>query len=287
MAEPSGPTAREVPPPEDPRAERPVDHTDFRVWVALSVLNVVAAVLAVPYARELLSQAVPPRPEMTLSAHIVLALVNAVVLALPATALGLRFGRRVQLGAPLLAAGFERRFDPVVARTALGRGAWAGLALGALILAGNAILGPRLEAELARLGVPVPEHPSPIAGILGSFGAGIGEETLLRLFLLTAFYRLFLVILHRDPTEPARAPAAYWSANVLAALVFGALHFGNAKALGVPLTGLNMTVVLLFNGVVGMACGELYRRHGIEAAMAAHIVTDLVIHGLAPALEAV
>ncbi|MGH7726009.1 MAG: CPBP family glutamic-type intramembrane protease [Candidatus Eiseniibacteriota bacterium] len=259
--------------------------TDLKVWGVLAALNLIAALLAVPYTRELLAQSVMPPSDRGLTAHIALALVNAAVIMFPAAALGLRLGRRVGLGAPLLATAFERdASDHARVRSALVRGTWIGLALGALILAGNALFGPELEQELARLGRPVPEHPSTLAGILGSFGAGIGEETLLRLFLLTALYRGFFWLARRAPVEPAHARVAYGIANAVAALVFAALHFGNANVLGLPLGPLTIASVFLFNGAVGIACGELYRSHGIESAMVAHTVTDLVIHGLAPAL---
>jgi membrane protease YdiL (CAAX protease family) len=272
--------------------------TDLKVWGALAALNLVGAVLAVPYTRELLAQTATSQRDLGLSSHIALALVNAAVIAFPAAALGLRLGRRVGLGAPLLAAAFGRDASDRDAhdahgapgargarvRSALVRGTLIGLALGAFILAGNALFGPELEQELARLGRPVPEHPTPLAGILGSFGAGIGEETLLRLFLLTALYRGFLWLARRAPVEPAHARVSYGIANAVAALVFAALHFGNANVLGLPLGPLTIASVFLFNGAVGIACGELYRSHGIESAMVAHTVTDLVIHGLAPAL---
>jgi membrane protease YdiL (CAAX protease family) len=44
--------------------------------------------------------------------------------------------------------------------------------------------------------------------------------------------------------------------------------------------------ILFVNGTVGVLCGWLYMRGGIEAAMACHAACDLVLHGLAPALGA-
>lgn len=245
-----------------------------RVWAALAILNLAAALLTVPFARELLAQTsrVSPSPGLVVT--------QAVLIYLPAAALGLRLGRPLGLGAPLLGAWFEHRADRAMLTRSLGTGALAGLALGAVLLTSSA-LNPLIEAELARLGAHMPEHPSALAGVLVSFGAGISEETLVRLFLLTALYRLAFA--SRGVTGLS-TNSAFWIANVVSALVFGALHFGNVLTLGVPLTALLASSALFFNGIVGLTCGALFRSRGIESAMAAHVATDLVIHGLAPAL---
>lgn len=261
------------------------DPFPYKVWAALAVLNLVAAVLSVPYSRELLAQVPGSQGALvsTFPKALALSIAQALLLALPAAALGLHLGRPIGLGAPLLEAWLGRGAE----RSAIGRtlfaGAVTGLGLGVVLLVGGLPLDPWFAAEQARLGTHVPEHPSALAGVLGSFGAGISEETLLRLFLLTALYRLLLPLAGQRSTG-FTPRSAFWIANLASAVVFGVLHFGNVWALGLPLTVLQASVALFGNGIVGLACGVLYERRGIESAMAAHTVTDLVIHGLAPAL---
>jgi len=76
-----------------------------------------------------------------------------------------------------------------------------------------------------------------------------------------------------------RSPAL-WSANVVAALVFGALHFANVHLVGLTLNPVVVSFILLVNGGVGLLCGWLFWTRGIEAAMACHVAIDLVLHGL-------
>jgi membrane protease YdiL (CAAX protease family) len=134
-----------------------------------------------------------------------------------------------------------------------------------------------MDAEMARLG-PISVPPPPWMGVLGSFAAGVNEEVTLRLFLMTTIAAIAWRILPRM--------AALWIANAIAALVFGALHFGNVFALGLHLSPFLVAFILLVNGGIGLLCGRLYWTHGIEAAMTAHVACDLVLHGLGPALGA-
>jgi membrane protease YdiL (CAAX protease family) len=74
-----------------------------------------------------------------------------------------------------------------------------------------------------------------------------------------------------------------WGVNLLAALVFGAIHLPQAAAvigLTVPVVGF----VRLLNGVGGVAFGSLYWRRGLLAAMLAHISADIVLHVIGPML---
>ncbi len=81
----------------------------------------------------------------------------------------------------------------------------------------------------------------------------------------------------------ALGPAtAKWTAIGLAALAFGALHFWNMAVFGDPFTLANVGYVMLGNAILGVTCGWLYTRHGIESAMAAHWAAGFVGHGVFP-----
>jgi membrane protease YdiL (CAAX protease family) len=105
--------------------------------------------------------------------------------------------------------------------------------------------------------------------------AGVSEEALTRLFLVSLLARLFQAGLRRTGPPPT---AVKWAAIGLAALAFGALHFTNMAVFGDPFTPANVSYVLLGNAILGAACGWLYTRYGIESAMAAGFVG----HGVFP-----
>jgi membrane protease YdiL (CAAX protease family) len=117
-------------------------------------------------------------------------------------------------------------------------------------------------------------------GALASLYGGITEELLCRLFLLSALALLLAWLLG---TRDGLRSWTFWTANLLAALLFGFGHLP-ATARLLPLTPLVVTRALIHNGLPGLAMGWLFWRRGLESAMLAHGVTDIVLHVLTPAI---
>lgn len=129
--------------------------------------------------------------------------------------------------------------------------------------------------------LPKPRRPlaTPPAwtGFLASVGAGIQEEIWLRLGIMTVFVWIGTGIIRRTPP----ASGVVWTANVLAATLFGVLHLPQAAVF----FGLSVPIViytLLGNAVPGVILGWLYWRYGLVAAMVAHLTGDCVLKGVLP-----
>jgi membrane protease YdiL (CAAX protease family) len=73
-------------------------------------------------------------------------------------------------------------------------------------------------------------------------------------------------------------------ANSFAALCLGLGHIPGQQNIG-PLTPAVWAFTLLLNGILGIVCGWLYWRKGLEAAMLAHSTVDIVLHVIGPVLE--
>ena len=119
---------------------------------------------------------------------------------------------------------------------------------------------------------------SALNGLLASFYGGIAEELQLRLFLMTLMVWLVARLRRRKPGD-----AAFHVAIVLAAVLFGVGHLPAAA----HIWGLDAIVVLrtiVLNAVIGIACGWLYWRRGLEMAILAHFSADIVLHVLMPLL---
>jgi hypothetical protein len=117
-------------------------------------------------------------------------------------------------------------------------------------------------------------HPPFWAGALASIYGGVNEEVLLRLFLFTLIYFLFSKAI--KIREGNRLPIL-WSVNLLVALLFGIGHLPAAFILASP-SAFEIFRVLFLNGIAGIVFGWLYWSRGLWTAIAAHVVTDLVIH---------
>jgi len=242
-----------------------------RVWLWLGLALLVAALLGAPYAAHLLAQGPLGREHLPMYRAIV-AFLSVLIVEWPLAAAGLVLARRLGLGAPLIEAWVERR-SADVRRTLAPPAFWGALAGGSM-LGFFSLFSDSFDQLFPRAVSPPPWW----AGVLGSISAGIGEETMLRLFLLSA---LAVPLAIRMPRT-----AALWTANVLAALVFGSLHFGNVIALGIPFTPLVVTFVLVLNGGVGVLWGWVYTTRGLEAAIVSHVACDVVLHGFGAALGA-
>jgi len=117
-------------------------------------------------------------------------------------------------------------------------------------------------------------HPPFWAGALASIYGAVNEEVLLRLFLFTLVY----FVLNKTFRFGAdKRVLVFWITNVLVALIFGAGHIPAALKLASP-SAFEIFRVLFLNGIAGVVFGWLYWSRGLWTAMAAHFVTDLMIH---------
>lgn len=119
-------------------------------------------------------------------------------------------------------------------------------------------------------------HTSLWAGILASIYGAVNEEVLSRLFLFTLIYFLFQKGFHFGKGKRTRF---LWITNGIVAIVFGCMHLPAASSL-VPLTSFEIFRIVLLNAIPSLVFGWLYFSRGLWAAMVAHGVTDLMIHGL-------
>lgn len=234
----------------------------------------------IPYLLHLMGGMKLPPDAPPLPVIVVASIGQGMVIAGLLAALGLWLGERIGLGAPLLKAWVAG--DPAAPRTFL-----ASLPLSAALGLGSAVVllvlewavfMPRLSASFLEAAKEL--NPPPWQGLLASFYGGINEEILLRLGVMT-FFAWAGTKLTRSAVP---GPGVLWTANVLAALLFGLGHLPATTALG-PLTPLVVVRALVLNGVAGVAFGWLYWRRGLLSAMAAHFSADLVLHGLGPLLS--
>jgi membrane protease YdiL (CAAX protease family) len=191
-------------------------------------------------------------------------------------AIGLWLATLTGLGAPLLdnwtrglsVAGRLRAMLPAP----IGVGILVGV-LGIVIpLAAQSLLAPAAQNS------PAPNPPA-WQGLLASFSAGVTEEVLLRLFVMTLLAWLGGLLSRRPNGQPTMA--VIWVANVLAALLFGAAHLP-AQAAITPLTPMVVAAVIGLNALGGVFFGWMYASRGLESAMISHASADIVVHVLVP-----
>lgn len=178
-----------------------------------------------------------------------------------ATLAGVALAPRVGLAAPAFEA-WATGGSPVARLRPKWGPAIAGGVAGALLLA---LMSSWAPPPLVEAGARF--RPSAAVRLL--YG-GITEEVLCRWGLTTVVLWLLWQVSPRRPAPPSTALAA--TAIVASALAFGALHLPAASALTGGLSTPTVAYVLGANGCFGVIAGVLYVRHGLEAAMLAHML---------------
>lgn len=238
-------------------------------------LGLVGAVLVLPYLLEV-NRPQFEKAKMPLPALLALStLQNAVLLGLTA-GIGLLVSRAAGLETPLISAWVQGRPLPEEALSRLPLSAALGALGGAVLVALETwVFLARLPETLLRLA----RKANPLKGFLASFYGGFSEEILMRLFLFSGLAWLLGRFWQTSSGMPASG--AFWTANLLVAVLFGLGHLPATAAI-TPLTPLIVFRAIVLNGIVGLLFGYLFWRFGLEAAILAHFSTDIVLHVLGP-----
>ena len=256
-------------------SERVATRRTFGVLMLGALLGVVGLQ---PYALALTSPQLPPGSP-PLGLLIAAGVLQSLVLVAGATVLGLWLGPTVGLGAPLLRAWVMGDRDaPGRFRAQIAPAVLAGAVSSAAVLVLEVfVFAPRTPPAASGIDAPA---AAPWQGLLAAFYGGIVEELLLRLGLMTVL--VWLGVKLTRATRPSSA--VLWSANTLAAVLFGLGHLPTTAAL-VALTPPVIARTLVLNGLAGVVFGWLYWRRGLLAAMVAHFTFDLVVLAIVPALR--
>jgi membrane protease YdiL (CAAX protease family) len=239
------------------------------LWIA----SVVASVLVIPYTIAVLRQA-PDKPSVeSLKPMLAEGLAESAILSMLLIALGLKCGPSVGLGWPPLdgwGAGPENRKRM---RSALKIAVILGVVAATFDVTLSWVMQRFADMDFAI------ETPSWWASLLGSIGAGISEEIWLRLGIMT----FFVWLLAKLAFQKLPVPAVIWTGNLLACLIFGALHLPQGARVIGHLSGPIVAFALIGNGVPGLMFGWLYWRKGLFAAMVCHAWADIMIKVILPA----
>ncbi len=255
---------------------------NWKVFLILWIAAILAVLLILPYTLELQSSAIDlTKLRISLPVLITIQTVqNAIIFAIAIFA-GLFFAGPVGLTTPILDSitRGESVTDKVRAMLPIS------IILG--VLSTLVVLGleffyfqPAMLNEIGKTAAALnlqTSQPAAWKGFLASFYGGIAEEIQLRLFVMSLFVWLGRFISKTPEGKPTNI--VFWVANILAAVLFGLGHLPTT-ALLVPITPLIITRAIILNGVIGVACGWLFWKRGLESAMVAHFSADLVLHVL-------
>jgi len=231
-------------------------------FILLIVLGIIGAAAIIPYSAALQGgMALTPR-------LIVLSILQGAVLSAVAVWVGLAASRSLGLN---VATPWAQLPVPII----------LGIAAAVLIivLEVNLFL-PRLpEALTGSAAAGAPGNIALWKRLLAGLYGGINEELLMRLFLLSGLLWLLTRIWHGDSGAPV--VAAFWTVNIVVAIIFGLGHLPALRGI-TEITPLLVGRAIVLNSVAGVVFGWIFWQYGLAAAMAAHFSADMVLHVIAP-----
>ena len=255
---------------------------NWKVFWILLVAAILATILLLPYAMEVQSSAIDlTKLPIPLPLVLTLQVIQNAILFAVAIFGGLFFAGRVGLGTPILNSLTQGESVTDKVRASLPLSIVLGVVT-TLIMLGLEFFyfQPAMLKELGDTANALnlqTSQPAAWKGFLASFYGGIAEEILLRLFVMSFFVWLGRFLSKTGDGKPTSA--VFWIANLLAAILFGLGHLPTV-ALLVPLTALVIARTDDLNGLIGVVCGWLYWKRGLESAMISHFSADLVLHVL-------
>jgi hypothetical protein len=107
-----------------------------------------------------------------------------------------------------------------------------------------------------------------------AFDSAVLEEIIFRLFLLSSL--VWIVSKIWQIQKPPNLEI-FWVINAVIAIGFGIAHLPQWSAI-TPLTPLVILIVVFLNSVGGLTFGYLFYANGLEAAIMAHFVADIMLH---------
>lgn len=195
--------------------------------------------------------------------------VQGSVFALVAALLGAALAHKVGFRAPLLAAALGQG-DVRAAWREQWRPGLVGAVICTGIMLGFQALAP---APLAAL-----QQGDALPLVVRLLYGGITEEVLIRWGLMTLLAWAGWRLLQRG--EGAPAAAIVWLAIGISALLFGVAHVPAVAALLTDVPATVVAYVTLGNALFGVVAGYLFWRHGLEAAILAHLLAHVLAYAV-------
>ena len=237
------------------------------------LLFILGALLNIPFSREVKRLSIDAgETEITFNesifADITTIAISSLIIGIILVFIGLWVSSRANMGAPLIASFFSKKsINQIIRKDAFLSSVFLAIFL-AIILLGL--------FEIQKEFYPVPHklsRPSKLFYILVSFSAGITEEIIFRLGLMS------LVITGIQFLKKAEFPSnkIVWTGILISALFFGLMHLPLSKNF-VYLTPFTIGVSMIGNLITGCTFGWIFWKRGLLVAILSHIVFDLVFH---------
>jgi membrane protease YdiL (CAAX protease family) len=266
-----------------PGRKTPAEHERYRressIWLLLASVGIIAE-LSFGFV-----DGMHFAPGRVLGSSIVTIAVSIALMAMIPFAVKVNFELGLP-GGPLIIANLNGDEPPYRWSEVLRDGAVWTIFLAIVLLVAITVLGTVRCVFQLPVGEPHHAHRAPIVmPAMGWFlfsastraiGAGVSEEILCRFALMSVFSWVLVYFHGNVDRRPTRNQL--WLATILQGYCFGLMHLlpGSVLAAGIGVSGYAARAIVLPQTCSGIVFGRLYLKRGLEAAIAAHIIWDLM-----------
>lgn len=243
---------------------------NLKLFIILLIASFITSIMVLPY-----TLALSPALAKVFTPIVLIAqLIQTLVIFSIAIFIGLFLVKRVGFNLPILEGWLEGKKMGNYLKSILGISIGLGVLSGIIIILLSYLFTPVSSIfQNAEISVPIWK------GFLASFYGGIGEEILLRLFLMTLI--VWIIFKIKKTTDGKPTAIGIWLAIIISAVIFGLGHLPITGAI-TSITPLIVVRAILLNGIAGIIFGWLYWKKGLESAMIGHFSADLVLHVIFP-----
>ena len=254
------------------------EQTKFRLktfWLLL-VLFVLAAITNLPHSRAIKTLAYQAGESDKMNIPIFESIAWTAGTSLIVGALfiwiGLWLSARANLGAPILAGLISgKSISDLIRRKVVITSILIGVVVSVILLV-------LLDIQQSVLPIDPPKfnHPSAFPSFLASISAGITEEIIFRLGIMS----LFVSIMQYFVKRKTPSNKIIWIGNITTGIIFGLIHLPMSNNY-YELTSIVIGTTVIGNIITGTTFGWIFWRYGLLMAMLAHICFDIVFHVIA------
>lgn len=183
--------------------------------------------------------------------------------------IGLWLSVRANLGAPILSQIISgQSISGLISRKVVLTSILVGVVV-CLILLGFIYI----QKAFFPIDAPKFKHPSALPSLLASFSAGVTEEIVFRLGIMS----LFVTILQYFSKIKIPSNRIIWISNIAVGIIFGIIHLPMSNNYW-ELTPIVIGFTIFGNVITGTTFGWIFWRYGLLMAILAHFCFDVVFH---------
>ncbi|WP_375561556.1 CPBP family intramembrane glutamic endopeptidase [Bernardetia sp. OM2101] len=250
------------------------NYTHIKTASVIVILFVIGTLLNIPFSRELKRLKIEAgdasvKLSDSIATDIIQTSIYGFILGVVLVFVGLWLSRNAKLGVPVVESFFsnsEKTKYPFFTKKLLySIGLSVGLALVILLV-----------HKFIRYYCPatsIIERPSKLFYAIVSFSAGITEEIMFRLGLMS----LIIAVIQFLKKETKPTNTVVWVGIIITAICFGLMHLPLSKSFS-NFTLVTVASTMIGNLITGSFFGWVYWKRGLLIAITAHIIWDLVFH---------